>query len=78
MDDASESLFPTGDLGPTDEQREGAYRRGYHQAIAELAECLRRSPGLTAADLDAWVEGKGMEWRKDVPLGRMIQPPPLT
>lgn len=78
MNDTSKLSIPTGDLGAADELREGAFRRGYHQAIAEVAEYLRREPGLTAGDLDAWVEGKGMEWRKDMPLGRMIEPPQLT
>jgi hypothetical protein len=62
--------------GPTDPQQEGAYRRGYHQAVAEVAYALRHQH-LTADDLDSWVEGSGMQWRKDVPLEQMILPPDI-
>jgi hypothetical protein len=66
------------DMGPVDSQQEGTYRRGYHQAVAELAYQLSIRT-LTAADLDTdtWVNGVGMTWRKDVSLDRMIEPPPL-
>lgn len=64
------------DMGAADPQQEGHYRRGYHQAVAELAYQLSIRT-LTADDLDRWVNGVGMKWRKDVPLVRMIEPPPL-
>jgi hypothetical protein len=64
------------DLGPADSQQEGAYRRGYHQAVAEVADALRRKP-LSADELDSWVEESGMRWRKDVTLERMILPPKI-
>lgn len=56
---------------------EGAYRRGYHQAIAEVADALRSNSHLTAADFKKWVEGPGMHWRKDAPLEQMYEPPLL-
>ncbi|MCX9158117.1 hypothetical protein OPU71_18500 [Niveibacterium sp. 24ML] len=65
------------DLGGAKPDVEGAYRRGYHQAIAEVAHALRSGDTLTAESLDAWVEGAGSKWRKDMPLDRMIVPPEL-
>lgn len=64
------------DLGEANPEREGAYRRGFHQAIAEVAYRMSESK-LTAADLEAWVNGDGMTWRKDTPLSRMIEPPTI-
>jgi hypothetical protein len=69
--------FPQ-DLGPANEQTEGAYRRGYHQAIAEVVSMLDARPGTTASELDNWVNGKGMKWRHDMALNRMLVPPPLV
>ena len=63
------------DQGPADPQLEGTYRRGFHQAVAEVAFALRSRPALSAEELEAWVEGAGMQWRKDVTLERMILPP---
>ncbi len=60
-----------------DREREGAYRRGYHQAIAEVAHLFENSPSLSATDLSQWVETAGMAWRKDQPLDQMIPPPPI-
>ncbi|MEJ7806922.1 MAG: hypothetical protein WKG03_13500 [Telluria sp.] len=65
------------DQGPVDFQQEGTYRRGYHQAVAEIAYQMSIHK-LTADDLEGWVEGAGMAWRKDVPLTRMIEPPPIS
>jgi len=64
-------------IGPADRDREGAYRRGYHQAINMAAQALKKSKPITADELAAWVENEGMKWRKDVTLERMITPPPL-
>jgi hypothetical protein len=64
------------DLGSATAEAEGAYRRGYHQAVAMLADLLRRRQ-LTADELDAWVEGNGMRWRKDVTLERRIVAPSI-
>ena len=66
------------DLGPADRDREGAYRRGYHQAINMAAQLLKKREPITAEELEAWVENEGMRWRKDVTLERMIIPPPLN
>lgn len=62
------------DLGPASPEMEGAFRRGFHQAVAAVADALRHRE-LTAEELDAWVEGSGMRWRKDVTLSRQIVPP---
>ena len=56
---------------------EGAFRRGYHQAIAEVVHVLRNN-SITADELDSWVEEDGMKWRKDMPLEYQILPPKLT
>jgi hypothetical protein len=73
----SESLVLETNQGATDPQQEGAYRRGYHQAVAEVAYALRHNKNLTADELDSWVEGCGMQWRKEVPLEQMILPPDI-
>jgi hypothetical protein len=56
---------------------EGTYRRGYHQAVAEVAKALEAGVEVDAAKLNAWVEGPGMRWRKRQPLNTMIEPPLL-
>jgi hypothetical protein len=68
-------MQPGADMGPADVQREGTYRRGYHQCAAELMHAMRGPRQITAATLEEWVEGTGMEWRKDKPLDRMILAP---
>lgn len=68
-------MQPGADMGPADVQREGTYRRGYHQCAAELMHTMRGPTQITAATLQEWVEGPGMEWRKDKPLDRMILAP---
>ncbi|KPY14368.1 hypothetical protein ALP73_200266 [Pseudomonas coronafaciens pv. garcae] len=68
-------MQPGADMGPADVQREGAYRRGYHQCAAELMHAMRGPKQITAAMLEKWVEEAGMEWRKDKPLNRMILAP---
>ncbi|WP_083458931.1 hypothetical protein [Amantichitinum ursilacus] len=68
---------PGSDVGPADPHSEGSYRRGYHQAIAEVATILEHRV-LSAADLERWVETQGMKWRKDDALNRKILPPPLV
>lgn len=61
-----------------DPQQEGTYRRGYHQAVAEVAFALKANLIKTGEELDAWVEGSGMRWRKDLPLNKMLSPPDLN
>ncbi|WPP02521.1 glyoxalase superfamily protein (plasmid) [Pseudomonas sp. HR96] len=68
-------MRPSADIGPADVQIEGTYRRGYHQCAAELMHVMRGPKQITAAMLEEWVEGAGMEWRKDKPLNRMILAP---
>lgn len=67
--------FLGGDLGPAEVQTEGTYRRGYHQCAAEIMHAMRGPRPITAAILESWVEGAGMEWRKDKPLNRMLTAP---
>ena len=74
---AGNGLGPWADLGPTDVQKEGTYRRGYHQAMAEVMVLLSNGEQLTAEKLTEWGEGDGMKWRKDVPLDRHILAPAL-
>lgn len=74
----SGGLRPGADLGPTDFQREGTYRRGYHQAITQVMFHLKNGDKLTAESLSEWVEGEGMTWRKDTPLDRHILAPALN
>lgn len=71
-------MEPGQDMGPCDRANEGAYRRGFHQAVAELAHALRANPALGQQALADWVEGPGMAWRKDTPLDRKILPPALN
>lgn len=61
---------------PVDRQWEGCYRRGYHQAVAHVANALRDKQ-LSAEDLDSWVEGVGMNWRHNVRLDRQVFPPEI-
>lgn len=68
-------MQPGADMGPADVQREGAYRRGYHQCAAALMHAMRGPNQITAAMLEKWVEEAGMEWRKDKPPDRMILAP---
>lgn len=68
-------MRPGSDLGPAEAQTEGTYRRGYHQCAAEIMHAMRGPKPITAAMLEAWVEGTGMEWRKDRPLDRMLMAP---
>lgn len=68
---------PWADLGATDRQKEGTYRRGYHQAMAEVMVILRSGKTLTPEILAEWVEGDGMKWRFDTPLDRHILAPAL-
>lgn len=56
---------------------EGTYRRGYHQAVAAVAFALEHKLVTTAAELEAWVEGPGMRWRKDVTLEAQVEAPEL-
>lgn len=70
------ALSPLSDIGPADRNMEGAYRRGYHQAVAEVAN-LMEFKQLSAQDLLDWVEGPGMAWRKDTGMERMIVPPEI-
>lgn len=57
---------------------EGTYRRGFHQAIANVAYAMRvRGEPQTAERLLQWVEGAGMKWRKDGDLAFREPPPPL-
>lgn len=70
------SLQPLSDLGEANRQSEGAYRRGYQQAVAKVARAMKDKQ-LSAQDLLDWVEGPGMSWRKDTSLERMIVPPAI-
>jgi hypothetical protein len=72
-----DAMKPGADLGSADRDHEGAYRRGYHQAIAEVMFVLKSGRQLTAEALAQWVDEDGMTWRKDTPLERMIAPPAL-
>jgi hypothetical protein len=56
---------------------EGSYRRGYHQAIAHVAD-LMRCGKISADTLDEWVIDAGMKWRKDTRLDRCIRPPVIV
>jgi hypothetical protein len=68
---------PGSDMGPADPDIEGAYRRGYHQAVAELASLLQLGEEVTASMLNTWVEEAGMRWRKDPRLDRKFVPPSI-
>lgn len=68
-------MQPGADLGPAEVQREGTYRRGYHQCAAMIMNAMRGPTPITAAMLKNWVEGAGKEWRSDKPLDRMIMAP---
>lgn len=71
-------LKPLSDVGPADSHMEGTYRRGYHQAIAEVMRLLRRGEVLTAESLEQWVEGEGRTWRHISSLDRQIIAPDLS
>lgn len=45
-------MRPGAYMGPADVQREGAYRRGYHQCAAELMHAMRRPRLITVATLE--------------------------
>jgi hypothetical protein len=57
---------------------EGAFRRGFHHAVAYLAEELRQGM-VTAQDIETWADpgGLGWQWRKDLPLAVKALPPPF-
>ncbi|WP_117143877.1 hypothetical protein [Pseudomonas amygdali] len=74
---AGDGLDPLADLGPTDIQKEGTYRRGYHQAIAEVMHLLKNGKVITPEALAEWVNEDGMKWRYDLPLDRHIIAPAL-
>lgn len=76
-------------LGPSlSRDIEGAYRRGFHQAVAFIAEELKRGR-IAVRDLEAWAgpgdvtergigpDGIGWRWRKDLTLEEKIDPPPF-
>lgn len=69
------ALRPLSDSGPANPASEGAYRRGYHQAIAEVLLILESGGTLNPESLSQWVEVDGMKWRKDMTLDRIIIPP---
>lgn len=56
---------------------EGAYRRGYHQAIAMVAAVLLRDHPELSERFSNWELNEGMKWRKDQTLALQIPPPPL-
>lgn len=65
------------DLGPAvSRDSEGSYRRGFHHAVAAVADALHRGT-LTAEDLDIWVNGPGRNWREGAVLERKIVPPEI-
>lgn len=53
---------------------EGTYRRGYHQAVAAVAGALQ-TQSISVEDLNKWVVGDGMQWRKDITLAKQFAPP---
>lgn len=65
------------DLGAADRVSESAYRRGYHQAVADISDRLRFGRPLNALELVEWVEGAGKRWRHVAPLTRHILPPKM-
>ncbi len=70
-------MSPLSDVGKANPDVEGTYRRGFHQAVAMVAEALRANPQLSADQLTAWVEGAGSKWRHDTRLDRQIMPPQI-
>ncbi|SPZ02553.1 Uncharacterised protein [Pseudomonas luteola] len=44
-------IRPGADIGQADPEREGAYRRGYHQAIAEVMYTLQAGAEINADSL---------------------------
>lgn len=73
VDDISFDRHPSS----VDANSEGHYRRGYHQAVAEIVYCLRQHGAISADSLESWVENEGMQWRKDMPMEKKISPPKL-
>ncbi len=73
-----EGIKPLADIGAADRDVEAAYRRGYHQAIAEAMVTLKAGKSLSAESLSKWVEEDGMQWRKNMDLERKIIPPSLS
>ena len=74
LDDLIMGIKPLDNLGPTDPNIEGSYRRGYHQAVSAIANEMLHND-VTAEILDAWVKGAGMTWRKDTQLDQQVVPP---
>lgn len=73
-------LGPGSDIGPADSQIEGTYRRGYHQAMAEVAYYLKNGGTLSAASLNDWVSEDLRRWRQgkdNAPIHRQILPPAI-
>lgn len=64
------------DIGKAEPDLEGSFRRGYHHAVAAVAEALRRG-GTSADELDSWVMGSGWRWRKQATLLRQLIPPAI-
>ena len=56
---------------------EGAYRRGFHQAIAAAAAVTKRDHPEVSKRFSDWELNEGMKWRKDQTLALQITPPPL-
>ena len=72
---ARDPATPGVDLGPADRGLEGAYRRGYYQAVAEIAHRLQFGSPLNARALTGWIENEGMNWCRNTPLDRHVLPP---
>lgn len=76
-------MFSLGNEELADPQIEGAYRRGYVQAVAEISALLkgsRRDPSEIGQKLYDWanLNGDGDVWRKDLPLDKKIMPPSFS
>jgi hypothetical protein len=73
-------MFSLDQAESVDPHIEAAYRRGYVQAVAELALLLKASscePSEIAQKFHDWAnfKGDGDVWRKDLPLNKKIMPP---
>lgn len=73
-------MFTQSSNEPAEPMMEGAYRRGYVQAVAEVSAYLSQvnlSNKNVAAKLYDWsnFKGAGDIWRKDQPLDLKIPPP---
>lgn len=64
------------DMGRAEPDVEGTFRRGYHQAVAAVAEAMRNG-NIGPEELDAWVNGSGWRWRKETTLTRKLLPPTI-